>query len=68
MSNDGLYNHYVYNVELTLDLVATANENPYHGHSGNEIPVHKHDVPADGRVLLKNTNVTITYIAQEESS
>lgn len=68
ISDDLLYQHYVYNVGLTLDLVATANESPYHAHSAVEVVAHKHNVPADGRVLLKNTAVTITYIAQEESS
>jgi hypothetical protein len=69
MSNDDLYQHYIYSItDVNLSLLVTAVENPYHAHTGNEIPVHKHDVPSDGRVLLINTNVTITYIAQEESS
>ena len=66
ISNDALYNHYVYDVNMTLDLVASANESPFHAHTGAQVPVHGHVVPSDGRVLLKNTNVTITYLAQEE--
>lgn len=68
ISDDLLYNHYVYNVDLTLDLWTSQYENPYHAHTGGNIVDHGHGVAADGRVLLKNTNVTITYIAQEESS
>lgn len=68
MSNDDLYDHYVYNVGLTLDLVASNYESPYHAHTGGNVVAHGHGVAADGRVLLKNTNITITYIAQEESS
>jgi hypothetical protein len=66
ISSDALYNHYVYNVGLTLDLVTSVKESPYHAHTGGNIVDHGHVVPSDGRVLLKNTNVTITYMAQEE--
>ena len=68
ISNNDLYDHYVYNVGLSLDLWTSAYESPYHGHSGGYVNPHGHGVAADGRVLLKNTNVTITYIAQEEST
>jgi len=68
ISSDDLYTHYVYNVTLALDLWTSAEENPYHAHSGVNINAHGHGVASDGRVLLKSTNVTITYIAQEESS
>lgn len=68
ISNDALYNHYVYNVDLTLDLWTSAKEAPYHAHTGADVPVHGHGVASDGRVLLKNTSVTITYVAQEEST
>jgi hypothetical protein len=69
MSDDLLYQHYIYSITgVNLSLLVTAVESPYHAHSGEEIPWHKHAVPSDGRVLLKNTDVTITYLAQEESS
>ncbi len=68
ISNDDLYTHYVYDVTMSLDLWTSQYESPYHAHSGGNIVAHGHGVASDGRVLLKNTNVTITYIAQEESS
>jgi hypothetical protein len=69
MSDDLLYQHYIYSItDVDLTLLVTAQESPYHAHSGVQIVKHGHGVAADGRVLLKNTNVTITYIAQEESS
>lgn len=68
ISNDALYDHYITHIDISADLWTSDYESPYHDHSGEQIVAHKHDVPADGRVLLKNTSVTITYIAQEESS
>jgi hypothetical protein len=69
ISNNDLYDHYIHSITgVDISLLVTADESPYHAHSGNQIVKHGHGVAADGRVLLKNTNVTITYIAQEESS
>ena len=107
ISDSALYNHYVYDVGLTLDLVASSYESPYHAHSAEEIVAHDHVVDeelahdhsvteqadhdhvvdeelahdhsvteqadhdhvvaSDGGSVLKNTSVTITYIAQVES-
>jgi hypothetical protein len=53
---------------MDLDLVTSVKESPYHAHTGGNIGPHGHVVPSDGRVLLKNTNVTITYMAQEEEN
>ena len=68
ISNNDLYDHYVTHISIDAFLETSAKESPYHDHSGDEIVAHAHVVAADGRVLLKNTNVTITYIAQEESA
>ena len=69
ISNDELYAHYMTGIsDVSLDLLVTAYEDPYHGHSAVEVAVHGHGVAADGRVLLVSTNVTLTYMAQEESS
>ena len=68
ISNNDLYDHFVYNVDLSLDLWTSSYEDPYHAHTGGNIVAHGHGVASDGRVLLKSTNVTITYMAQEESS
>ncbi|AJP62001.1 hypothetical protein [ANMV-1 virus] len=68
ISNDTMYQRYMTSVAITADLWVSAEESPHHAHSGAVVPVHGHVVPSDGRVLLKNTNVTIMYLAQEESS
>ena len=68
ISNDTLYDHYMKSVDISADLWTSAKESPYHAHTGANIVAHGHVVPSDGRVLLKNTNVTITYMAQEEEN
>jgi len=66
ISQDTLWHPYMYDITISADLWTTADEDPYHAHSGEQISQHGHGIAEDGKVLLKNTQVTLTYMAQEE--
>lgn len=61
------YDHYITDIDIDAFLSATSYETPYHDHSADEVPEHDHVVALDGGLLLKNTSVTITYLAQVET-
>lgn len=67
IAHDFQYAHFMY--EMVIDefqLWISEVEDPAHAHSGVYVSAHDHDVAEDGGALLKNTSVTVTYLAQEE--
>lgn len=58
---------YLTHIDISAVAWTSDYESPYHGHSGGYVNPHGHGVAKDGGVLLKDTSVTLTYMAQEGS-